>query len=162
MINLKILCLSFLLCSVLINCSSAQDKSLPTSSSTITVEAKRFESKEGNFSINIYQAPFHTRNLGSEITDKKGTDVGKQFLWKFEKITYTAMYSNPFDSDGNAMPQSFDEMNSGSRKGIARQGAKLISEKEISYGKYPGKEFRYVASNGAKFIGRNYLIEACA
>lgn len=161
MTNLKSICFLLVIFYIFTGCSSAQDKKSPSASSTpiLIGKAKKFESKEGNFTINLFEEPSAVRNLGTDASEKKGIDVGKQYIWKFEKTLYTAMYSNPFDSNGNAMPQIFDEMLSGSRKGIARQGGKLISEKEISYGKYTGREFRYLASNGVKFVGRNYLID---
>lgn len=163
MINLKTLCLLFSLSGLLINCSSVQPTPFrPIQSPTIMVEGKSFESKAGNFAINIFQAPLQTLDMGTETAEKKGVDTGKQFVWKFEKTLYTVMYASPFDADGNPMPQDFDDMNIGVRKAIGRQGAKLISEKEISYGKHPGREFRYMASNGVKFIGRNYLVETMA
>lgn len=160
MINLKSLCLSFLLSGLFINCSSAQDKPLPTPSPTVNVEAKRFESIEGGFTINISEVPFQTRNFGTEIANKKGIDVGKMFVWKSGKILYTAMYSNPFDSDGNVISQSLEEMNSGSRKAVGRKQGKIISEKSISLGQYRGTEFRYISVEGIKFVGRNYLVNS--
>ena len=166
MINLKTLCLSFLLSGLFINCSSAQDKPLQPPSSSIgiegkrDIEGKRFESTEGGFTINILEAPLQTRYLGSEKTDKKGIDVGKFFAWKSGKIIYTAMYMNPFDDNGNSLSMNLEEMNSGVRKTIGRKQIKIISEKSISLGKYPGTEIRYIDSNGIKFVCRNYLVNS--
>ncbi|HEX8736117.1 MAG TPA: hypothetical protein VF721_12390 [Pyrinomonadaceae bacterium] len=165
MINLKTLCLLFSLSGFFINCSSIKPPPFTPIQSPAIKEGERFDSVEGNFTINIFQAPSQTLDLGTETAHKKGIDAGKMFIWKIEgtsnseRTFYTVSYSNPFDSDGNAMPHNFDDMNIGFRKGIARQGAKLISEREISYDKYPGREFRYVASNRVKFIGRSYLIK---
>lgn len=146
--NLKNLCFLFILSWTFINCSSAQDKKPIDLSPKPNAEANKFESKEGNFSINISQPLIMNRNVGS----------GKQFGWKLERISYTAMYSLEDGSDGDSKTQIFNEMNSGVRKGTLRQGNKVISEKEISYGKHPGKEFHSTSPNGVKFITRNYLI----
>lgn len=158
MINPKTLCILLIFACIFANCSAAQEKPLPESpaktnesSDKVNPETKRFESKAGNFSINISQAPIQTRNLDAE----KGEEPGKQFIWQFERTTYTVMYSA---FDNNDLSRAFDDMNSGVRKGIGRQGGKLISEKEISFGKYAGREFRSIAANGVTYIGRNYLV----
>lgn len=156
--NLKNLCFLFILSWTFINCSSAQEKKPIDLSPKPNAKANKFESKEGNFSIDISQPPFMTRNIGSELDDKKGINTGKQFGWKLEKISYTVMYSLEDDSDEHSKAQLFSAMNTGVRKGILNQGIKLISEKEISYGKHPGREFHSISSNGIKFITRNYLI----
>lgn len=160
--NLKNLCFLFILSWTFINCSSAQDKKPIDLSPKPSAEANKFESKEGNFSINISQPLFQTRNLASETFKGESLGPGKQFIWRSEKIIYTAMYSPENYSDENSMTQVFNEMIIGSRKGILRQEGKLISEKDISYDKYPGKEFQYISSNGVKFIGRIYLIDKMA
>jgi hypothetical protein len=154
MTNLKSLCCLLIFSFIFANCSAAQENPSPESttkpiesSDGVNPETKRFESKAGNFSINISQPLLMNRNVGS----------GKQFGWKLEKLSFTAMYSPLFDSDGSPV-QQFDQMNSGVRKGTLRQGNKVISEKEISYGKHPGREFHSISPNGVKFITRNYLI----
>ncbi len=158
MINLKNLCLLLVFSFIFTNCSAAQEKPSPESptkptesSDKVNPETKRFESKAGNFSINILQSPFQTRDLDAE----KGQEPGKQFFWQFEKTVYTVMFS-AFNKDD--LSKAFDEMNSGGRKGIANAGAKLISEKEISFGKYKGKELRSIMPNGVTYIYRNYLV----
>lgn len=144
---LRFLYLSFLFFCLFVNYSSAQEKS-PSS----TIEAKKFESKEGNFSINIFQEPFQIRDIEP---DKKGMESGKQFFWRFEKVVFTVMYS---EFNKNSLSQAFNDMNSGVRKGILRQQGKVISEKEISYGKYAGREFHSIMPNGMFYTCRNYLI----
>lgn len=140
------------------NCSMAQEK--PTVEITnktnelsdkVNPETKRFESKAGNFSINISQEPLQTRNLEAE----KGQQPGKQFFWQFEKTVYTIMFSDFNESD---LSTALDQMNSGTRMTIERTVGKSFSEKEISYGKYPGREFVYIASNGIKYVMRNFLV----
>lgn len=161
MFKLKNLFLLLVISNLFLSCSLAQDKLQETSlpkSSKVNEETKRFESKEGNFSINISQEPFKILNMGSEIADKKGIDVGKQFAWNVDRKLYTLMYMGPFDKDGNDLPQDWRDIENGTRKGILREGAKIISEKSIAYGKYSGIEFRYVSKEGIKFIGRIYLI----
>jgi hypothetical protein len=49
-------------------------------------------------------------------------------------------------------------MESGTRKGLLNGGARIISEKPIKLGEYRGTEFRYIISNGVKYIGRIYLV----
>jgi hypothetical protein len=159
--NFKTLMISLLLSGFFLNCSSAQEvrwTSLPKNSK-VNEETKKFESKEGNFLINIPQIPTQVRNMGSEIADKKSIDVGKQFGWRLEKTSYTVMYMGPFDNDGNDLPQDWRDMDDGTRKGIPNAGAKLISEKSISYGKFQGREFRSANANGSKSIFRIYLID---
>ena len=157
MTKLKTLCFLLFFC-VLTNCSTAQQKSsteLPAetneSSDKVNPQTNKFESKAGNFSINISQAPLQTRNLEPE----KGKEPGKQFLWQIERTAYTVLYSAINEND---LSRAFDEMNSGVRKTIGRMEGQLISEKEISFEKYPGSEFRYITPNGVKQIGRNYLV----
>ena len=159
MINLKNLYLLLIFSFIFTNCSAAQEKpspELPTktteSSDKVNPETKRFESKAGNFSINISQEPMQTQN----INQGKGEDIIKLFLWKFEKTLYTIAFS---EFNKNEVSQSFDDMNNGTRKAIGRAGSQLISEKEISFDKYSGREFIYVAQNGVKYVGRNYLVK---
>ena len=162
MANLKSLLLLVLFSGLLLNCSPAQEKLKQTSSpknSKVNEETKRFESKEDNFSINISHEPFQTRNMGSEIADKKGVDVGKLFVWKFEKFAYTVMYMGPYDRDGNDLPQDWLDLDDGTRKGILNEGGKLISEKPFSYAKYQGREFRSLTKDEVKSITRIYLID---
>lgn len=179
MLNLKILCLSFLFAGLYVNCSLAQDKTSnlpitqvkPPSTTTFNTKTEKFESIEGKFIISIPQAPSQTRDLGTEAANKKGIDVGKIFIWQFpEKALYTVMYKNAFDSDGNPLKpggnpktqdlRDFEAFNSGTRRGIVGNNAKLLSEKPIPFKNYPGTEFRYMSSDGVKFIGRIYLINS--
>ena len=157
MTNLKTLCFLLIFSFIFTNCSSAQEKSPvelskeTESSDKINPETKRFESRAGQFSINISQAPLQVRTLEAE----KGKEPGKQFLWQFQKTVFTVLYSS---INKNDLSHAFDEMNSGVRKTLLRNGSQLISENEISFGKYPGRELRYIAPNGVKQIARNYLI----
>ena len=154
-------CFTFIISSLFLNCAPAQEKLKQTTSpidSKVNKETNKFESKEGNFSINISQEPFQTLNMGSELADKKGVDVGKLFLWRFEKTVYTVMYMGPFDRDGNDLPQDWLDIVDGSRKGILNAGGKIISERSADFGKYKGMEFRYLSKEGVKFIGRIYLV----
>ncbi len=158
MTNLKTLCFLLLFSFIFANCSVAQKPPSPESltktnesSDEVNPKTKRFESNAGKFSINISQSPFQTRNLEAG----EGLGPGKQFFWQFERTVYTVMYST---FDKNDLSKTFDEINLGVRKGIGRQEGKLISEKEISFGKYQGREFRSIAANGVTYIGRNYLV----
>lgn len=159
MINLKTLYLSFLLSGLFINCSSAQDKSLPTQPSEITIKANRFESTEGGFTIDIFQVPIYTQNLEAEIPNKKDKGVGKMFVWKSGKILYTVLYNDSLDFSGSATSQNLEDFNKGVRKTVARNQGKIVSEKPISLDKYRGTEIRYIFPNGIKFICRNYLVD---
>jgi hypothetical protein len=123
-----------------------------------SVEAGVFESKTGGFSIAISQLPLQTLERGTDKGRAKGLDLGRQYLWKFEKTFYTAFYCPPLDFDGNPMPQVYADMQSGTRKGIANGGARLTSEKRIKLGEYPGTEFRYTSHEGVKFINRTYIV----
>jgi hypothetical protein len=159
MFNLKTLCILLLLLSIFINPSAAQKKNPPkakveTVESTDKVNFKtlRFESSSGNFSIDIFLAPYQVRTIEPE----KDRAPGKQFFWQFQGNVYTVMYS-PFNK--NDLQKAFAEMNSGARKGIANAGGKLVSEKTIAFGKYPASEFRGEFANGFKYIGRNYLVD---
>lgn len=179
MLNLKTFCLSFLLAGLFINCSSAQNKPVTVpftpidapSSAKFNTETQRFESFGGGFSIKLLQEPLQTRDLGTETASKKGVDVGKMFIWQTEKTIYTIMYKKPFDKDGNLLalddknPKSqnlidFETYNAAMRRGINNNNAKIISEKSISFENYPGTEFRYISTDGTKFIGRMYSINS--
>lgn len=126
-----------------------------TPSPAPAADGKKFESKDGNFSIDIFQAPFQTRQPDPPPNDKNELKAGEQFLWRFEKTVYTVMY---MEFAENELSRAFEDMNSGGRKGIARQGGRLIYEKEISFGKYPGREFRVIMPNGVTQTARNYLV----
>ena len=159
MFDLKTFRLLLLLTALLTVPAAAQQKPpAKTPAQTPAAAVKKFESKEGNFSINIAAAPTQVRSLASEAAQKKRIDVGRQFFWQMEKSVYTVMYSNPSDADGNPLALSLEQMNAGSRKGITDSGGKLIAEKAIAYGKHKGTEFRGEMPNGVKYIGRNYLI----
>lgn len=178
MYNLKTFCLSILLAGLFINCSSAQNKPVTVpmtpiaqpSSAKFNTETQRFESIGGGFTIKISQAPLQTRDLGTETANKKGIDVGKMFIWQFEKTTYTILYKKSLDSDGNPLApdgepktqnlRDLEAINVGMRRGILRRSDKLLSEKSISYENYPGTEFRYLSADGVKFIGRVYSINS--
>lgn len=140
------------------------------SSAKFNTETQRFESIGGGFTIKISQAPLQTRDLGTETANKKGIDVGKMFIWQFEKTTYTILYKKSLDSDGNPLApdgepktqnlRDLEAINVGMRRGILRRSDKLLSEKSISYENYPGTEFRYLSADGVKFIGRVYSINS--
>jgi hypothetical protein len=123
-----------------------------------SVQADVFESKNGGFSIAIPQMPSKTINRGTDKAKAKGIDTGKQFVWLFERTLYTAFYSPPIDNDGNPSPPAYADMESGTRKGVLRQNAKLISEEPIKLGEYRGTEFRYVSAEGVHYISRIYLV----
>lgn len=178
MLNLRNFCLSLLLTGLFISCLSAQHKTVPVPmtpidslpSAKVNAETKRFESTGGKFAISISEAPLEIRDLGTETANKKGVDVGKMFIWRFEKTFYTVLYKNPLSSDGNTLepdgdPKSqnlrdFEAYKVGMHRGIASINAKLISEKAISFNQYPGAEFRYISAGGIKFIGRIYSIDS--
>lgn len=123
------------------------------------VENGVFHSYGGKFSIAISELPKQTIDRATEKAKAKGVDVGKQFAWLFERTLYTIYYNPPVDNDGNPSPQVFADMESGSRKGLLRQNAKLISEKPIKFGEYQGTEFRYVSVEGIHFINRTFLVD---
>lgn len=157
MICLRFFFLSFLFSCFFVSYTPAQAKPLSSPSPVPALETKRFESKEGNFSIDIFQFPLQTRELDAEAARKRGLNTGKQLFWQFEKTVYTIMYDF-FTPDEVANSKALDQMNSGSRMGIERRGGKIISEKDISFGKYPGTEFRVAAPNGVTHTMRNYLV----
>lgn len=123
-----------------------------------SVENGIFTSTSGKFSIAIPQMPKQAIDYASEKAKAKGIDVGKQFIWVFEKTLFTLYYNPPFDSDGNSLPQVFKDMENGTRKGILNGKAKLLSERPITLGKYRGTEFRYSIANGVRYINRVYLV----
>jgi hypothetical protein len=122
------------------------------------VENGVFRSTNGKFSIAIPELPKQTIDKATENAKSKGIDVGKQFVWLFEKTLYTIYYNPPVDPDGKASPQVYADMENGTRKGIINGNATLISEKPIKLGKNRGTEFRYVIANGVKYINRIYLV----
>lgn len=165
-------------CFLLTTCSSAQYKSVPPpmtlieppSNAAFNVKTNKFESEGGNFSISILENPTQTRDLGTELANKKGKDVGKMFIWQFEKTVYTLMYKNALDKDGNPLEpdggdpktqsdRDLEYLKTGMRRGIDNSNAKFISEKSISFKKFSGSEYRYTTPDGGKFIGRVLLID---
>src|SRR5688500_7382133 len=113
------------LCMLFASCSVSQTNPKPTAwpsrkpvaPSGISVEGGRFQSKPGGFRIKIPELPFQTNEMASEKARAKGVDTGKQYAWKFDETLYTVMYSPPVDFDGNPLPQVFEDMVNGSRKG---------------------------------------------
>jgi hypothetical protein len=122
------------------------------------VENGIFRSINGRFSIAIPELPKQTIDKATEKAKAKGVDVGKQFVWVFDRTLYTIFYNPPVDNDGNPYPQVYADMEIGSRKGIHNGGATLLSEKPIALGKHQGTEFRYVLPNGVRYIGRIFLM----
>lgn len=122
------------------------------------LESGTFTSTSGGFSIDIPHLPNQTIDPATEKAKAKAIDVGKQFVWLIGRTLYTIYYNPPFDNDGNPSPQVFADMETGSRKGILRKNAKLISEKPIRFGEYQGTEFRYLSVEGVHFIGRTFLV----
>ncbi len=123
--------------------------------SSESVENGVFRSVGGKFSIAIAELPKQTLDQATEKAKAKGLDVGKQFVWVFDRTLYTLFYDGPFDKDGNPYPQRFEDMENGTRKGILNAKAALLSEKPIKLGKSRGTEFRYVLSNGVRYINRS-------
>lgn len=123
-----------------------------------SVENGVFTSVNGKFTIAIPELPKRTLDHATEKAKAKRVDVGKQFVWLFEKTLYTLYYNPPFDFDGNPSPQVYADIENGTRKGILNSNATLISEKPIKLGEYRGTEFRYVISNGVRYINRIYLV----
>jgi hypothetical protein len=149
-----LLLFSFILASTL----AAQEKlSLEASIKTVELtdgvnpETNRFESKAGQFSINISITPVLTRTV-LPINEE---EPGKQFFWKLESKSFTVMYS-AFDI--NLLSNAFEEMNSGVRNSLRQQRVEQISEREISFETYKAREFRSVLPNGVIQIQRNYLV----
>ena len=110
---LRFLLFSFLFTSALATRISAQSTAQTTDQRSTRIDGNRFISTEGGFSVGISLAPSQTTDFGTEAAKKKGIDVGKQYLWKFETTTYTIMYSASFDSNGNPMTQTLEDVSSG-------------------------------------------------
>lgn len=123
-----------------------------------TVENGMFRSTGGNFSISIPALPKQTIDNATEKAKAKGIDVGRQFVWVFERTLFTIYYNPPVDKDGNPSPQVYSDLQIGTRKGIFNSGATLTSEKPFTLGSISGTEFRYVISNGVKYINRVFLV----
>jgi hypothetical protein len=134
------------------------EKALDRIISGDTAENGVFRSKSGNFSIAIPDFPKQIIDKATEKAKAKGVDVGKQFVWVFDRTLYTIFYNPPVDNDGDPRPQVYADMEIGSRKGIHNGGATLISEKPIALAKHRGTEFRYILPNGVRYIGRIYLV----
>jgi len=124
----------------------------------VVVEHGQFNSINGQFSIDIPEMPFQTLDLGSEKAREQGIDVGKQFLWRFEKVLFTVTYTLPLDADGEPLDNDIKDMVSGSKKGVLRQNAKIISETPYIYGGFSGTELRYVSQEGLNFICRIFKV----
>lgn len=123
-----------------------------------SVEGGTFRSINGRFSVAISELPKQTLDRATEKARANGIDVGKQFVWTFEKTLYTLYYGPPVNTDGDPYPQVFADMEIGTRKGIHNGGATLLSEKPFKLSQYSGTEFRYVASNGVRYINRVFLV----
>lgn len=123
-----------------------------------TVENGMFRSTGGNFSISIPALPKQTIDNATEKAKAKGIDVGRQFVWVFERTLFTIYYNPPVDKDGNPSPQVYSDLQIGTRKGIFNSGATLTSEKPFTLGSISGTEFRYVISNGVKYVNRVFLV----
>jgi len=158
---IRVLLFTFISFGLLVTFLPAQATVSETRQSATLIDGKRFISTEGGFSIEIAVAPTETTDFGTETSKKKGVDIGKHYLWKFEKTTYTIMYSPSLDSNGDPATQTLEEVSSGTRKGLLRSGAKLLSERSILFlNKYPGIEFRYITVGGDKFVNRSFLVDS--
>jgi len=124
-----------------------------------SVENGVFRSTGGGFSIDIPALAKQTIDKASEKAKAKGVDVGKQFVWLFERTLYTIYYNPPFDNDGNPYPQVYADLENGSRKGVIKSNAKLISETPIKFGVSQGIEFRYASAEGVHFVMRTFLVD---
>ncbi|MGB2753133.1 MAG: hypothetical protein WBC19_13835 [Pyrinomonadaceae bacterium] len=122
------------------------------------VEGGIFRSTNGRFSIAISELPKQTLDRATDKAKAKDIDVGKQFVWTFEKTLYTLYYNPPVNTDGDPYPQVFADMEIGTRKGILNSKATLLSEKPFKLRQYHGTEFRYMISNGVRYINRVFLI----
>lgn len=146
------------------NVVKSQSGAVPAKSSTVvqtsgeSVENGIFKSVSGKFSIAIPDLPKQTLDMATEKAKANGIDVGRQFIWVYEKTLYTLYYNPAFDFDGNPSPQVYADIENGTRKGILNSQARLISENPIKLGSYRGTEFRYVGSNGVRYINRVFLV----
>ncbi len=155
------------ICGLFANCSLSQTNPrkpvplpvvTPVEPSGVAIEGGRFISKPGGFTVEIPHMPVQTLDYGSEKARAKGIDAGKQYFWKFEKTVYIILYSPSIGPDGGPMPQPYEDMLSGARKGIFRGNGKLISENRFEVGKFTGTELRYVSAQGVNFITRVFLV----
>src|SRR5690348_7414989 len=113
MTTFRFLLFSFVLSSTFATGILAQETGPAAGQAPTRLDGKRFISNEGGFSVQISSDPSHVTDFGTEAAKKKGIDVGKQYAWKFEKTTYTIMYSPSFDSNGNPMTQTLKDVSSG-------------------------------------------------
>lgn len=125
--------------------------------SDVTVDNGQFISKTGKFQVSIAEIPSQTLDLGSETARAKGIDVGKQYVWRFENTLYTIYYTPPVDREGNTLPNVFEDMVSGSRKGVLRSNGKIISEKPYMFQGFNGVELRYTSAEGLNFVSRLFI-----
>ena len=160
---MRTILLSSLFIALFSSCSVSQTKPFaePTITSVQALEASvengRFQSKSGGFAISRPQMPLQTLDRGTEQARATAIDSGKQYMWRFEKTLYTVYYTPPVDLDGNPSPNVFEDMVTGSKKGLLRVKAKITSEKPFTSGEFHGTELRYVSAEGVNFIQRLFI-----
>jgi hypothetical protein len=118
-------------------------------------EWKEFASREGRFKILLPAAP-KTYDLDTE------SDFGKGVLHMNVSHSGKSLYgANYSDFPAEIKKASLKEIYNSSRDGaVANLKGKLVSEKDIKLGKYPGREVRIDVAGGKQlFRARIYLVE---
>lgn len=132
---------------------------VPVEPTGVSIIDGKFVSESGRFSISIAEMPTSTLDFNSEANRTKGLDAGKQHIWQSGQMLYTIMYLYPIDDDGNPLPHKFEDVLSGSRKGVLRNNGTILSEKLFPFGNFIGTELRYVSPTRLNLIGRLFIVD---
>ena len=167
--NFSYTLLAISICLFTTSCSYSQNKPTvpgeqltvnPIPSKTEYIENGRFVSVSGRFSIAIPEMPVNIGDASSEKAKARGIDTGKSYQWVFPttRVSFRIFYMPPYDIDGNYAAPSYEDMETGTRKGIFNGKTKLTLEKPIKLGQSAGTEFQGIAPNGARMLTRIYMI----
>jgi len=122
--------------------------------SGIPVEAwQEFKHEAGNFAVMMPGKPF-------EISQTVESEVGKIPMYSFTTqggtLTYLAMYAEyPISIDTTVAAKA--SLDNARDLILSRRNGKLISETDISFGKYPGRELK-AKIDGGTLRSRTYVV----
>lgn len=130
---------------------------LLTTETRSAVDAERFVSLEGRFSISLPDKTSGSRRMSIPTPFQKA--YGELYEWHTHEGSFGIGYADAIGSfhDPAIVKQFFDQSTEGFTKLAAANGGKLGATKQITLGKYPGIELRADLFSGS-VIQRLYLV----
>lgn len=123
---------------------------------TVQPEWKEFSSPEGGFSVLMPVPPTQKRQSTNSSTLSLDSNVFTASLEE-GKVIYSVAYTN-FPEELAEFPPNL-LLDSLSNRFTNDKKIKLLSQQDISFGKYPGKEFKFEAPGEIIVNHRTYIAE---